>query len=306
MRHPRPSRRGEGAGRVESPKRPFRYRWRRERRGASGVVVTLLILLVAAGALSMFMAIYVPIWTKDAEARQMKRIQSQMIQLKENIDLQILAGRSSTLTNRVTLGDEGGPVFGLARTVGSLSLSPEDGEYRLGSATDPNETFGLTRGRMGFQPQNMYYPDQSYHYENGAIIVEQGGRAVMKASPHFDLRREPDGNLSASVTLISLTGVPATRSGSGDMRVKSTLSIFDKTSYAGGDWEAGRNLGLNITTAFPSVWADFFNTTLGRPETGLTGADYQVYVRPNGVDVTLFKVRELELGIAVVEIQLEM
>ncbi len=282
-----------------------RRRWSRDRRGASGVVVTLLILLVAAGALSMFMSLYVPIWTKDIEAQQMKRVQSQMMGLKENIDAQILAGKSSTLTTRLTIGDEGGPVLGLTRSPGAISLRPQAGEYRVGSATDPAETLALARGEMSYSSQNRYYPDQSCIYENGALIIRQEGRAVMKASPHFDCRRQADGNLTASVTLISLDGVAASRSGTGDARIKSTLRIFDATSYAGGDWAAGRTISINVTTVYPSVWADFFNGSLGRPDAGLVpGADYNVSLRSDGVDVTLVGVNRVELGIAVVEIEL--
>lgn len=279
----------------------------RSRRGASGVVVTLLILLVAAGALSMFMSLYVPIWAKDTEARQMKRVQSQMMQLKENIDMQILAGKSSTFTTRFTLGDEGGPVFGLTRAPGALSLRPRSGEFRVGNTTDPAETLALARGEMDYRSQNKYYPDQSYIYENGAVLIQQGGRAVMKASPHFDCRRLADGNLTASVTLISLEGVAASRSGTGDVRIKSTLKVFDVTGHAGGDWEVGRTISMNVTTAFPSVWADFFTLSLGRPEAGLiAGADYTVTVRSEGVDVTLVGVNRVDVGIAIVEIELEM
>lgn len=286
--------------------RPFKHSWRRDRRGASGVVVTLLILMVAVGALSMFMGLYVPIWGKDTEAAQMKKVQTQMLALKGNIDLQILAGKTSTYTTRLTIGDDGGPVFHLTRAPGGLRLGPDSGLYVISNSADQNDTQGISRGMLEYSSYNTHFVDQTYRYENGALLVVQGGRSVMKAGPHFDARREADGNYTVGITLISLNGVAATREGTGDVQIESTLNVYDVTTYSGAEWLQGRNLTLNITTRYPSVWADFFNTTLRRPETGLTPAEYNITVVPGMVRASFVDVNRLELGIAIVEVQLGM
>jgi len=289
-----------------SVKAPRKRCWGKDRRGASGVVVTLLVLLVAVGAISMFMAIYVPIWGKDTEATQMKRVQTQMLALKENIDMQVLEGKTSTITTRLTIGDEGGPVFHLTQAPGSLGLSPEAGLYRISRSSDQSDSQGLAQGALEFASENKYYVDQKLRYENGALMVIQGSRTVMKASPHFEAHREPDGNLTASITLISLSGVATTRTGTGDVRIETSLNIYDVTSYSGGDWALGKSLSFNMTTRYPSVWADFFNSTLSRPKAGLVqGVDYTVSVWSGGVNATLASVNRMDLGIAVVEMQLE-
>jgi hypothetical protein len=288
-------------------KRTVKLGWKGDRRGASGVVVTLLVLLVAVGALSMFMSIYVPIWGKDTEAKQMKRIQTQMLSLKENTDMQVLAGKSSTMVTRLTIGDDGGPVFHLTRATGSMRLDPDSGLYIVCNSTDGSDCQGITRGCMEYSSQNTYFVDQRLRYENGALLVIQEGRAVMKAGPHFEVFRDSDGNLSASISLMSLSGAASTRSGTGDIRAEATLNVYDVTSYSGGDWALGKSLSLNMTTPYPSVWADFFNSTLGLARAGLVqGTDYSVSIWPGGVNATLFNVNRLELGLAVVEMQLEM
>lgn len=288
-------------------KRLRKLSWKNDRRGASGVVVTLLVLLVAAGALSMFMSIYVPIWGKDTEAKQMKRVQTQMITLKENIDLQVMTGKASTITTRITIGDDGGPVLHLTRAPGSMTLAPEAGLYLISNSSDLNDTQGMARGCLEYSTQNTYYIDQTLRYENGALLVVQGSRTVMKAGPHFEAQREPDGNLTLSITLISLGGSPTSRSGTGDMRIESSLSVYDVTTYSGGDWALGKSLSLNMTTRSPSVWADYFNATLGLPAAGLVkGTDYSVSLWTGGVNATLFNVNKMNLGIAVVDVQLEM
>jgi len=262
--------------------------------------------MVAVGALSMFMGIYVPLWGKDTEAAQMKRVQTQMLALKQNIDLQILAGKSSTYSTRLTIGDDGGPVFHLTRAPGSVKLGPDSGLYVVSNSTDPNDAQGIARGMLEYSSQNTHFVDQTYRYENGALLVVQGGRAVMKAGPHFDARREADGNYTLGVTLISLNGVAASREGTGDVQVESTLNIYDVTTYSGSEWTSGRNMTLNITTRYPSVWADFFNSSLRLPATGLSAADYNVTVGAGVVSARFVNLNRLELGIAIVELQLGM
>ena len=288
-----------------SVKAPRKHCWGKDRKGASGVVVTLLVLLVAVGAISMFMAIYVPIWGKDSEATMMKRVQTQMLAVKENIDMQVLAGKTSTITTRLTIGEEGGPVFHLTQAPGSLKLAPEAGLFRISRSSDQNDSQGLAQGALEFASENRYYVDQKLRYENGALLVIQGSRTVMKASPHFESHRESDGNLTASITLISLGGTSLIKSGTGDVTLESTLDVYDVTTYTGGDWITGRNVSINITTGYPGVWADYFNSSMSRSGTGLVaGTDYVVSVWPGGVNATLVNLNRLELGIAVVELQL--
>jgi hypothetical protein len=291
---------------MRRPDRPFKNSWRRDRRAASGVVVTLLILMVAAGALSMFMGLYVPIWGKDTEAAQMKKVQTQLLSLKSNIDLQMLSGKTSTYTTRLTIGDDGGPIFHLTRAPGGLRLNPASGLYMVVNSTDINDSQGMARGMLEYTSFNSYYVDQAYRYENGALIVIQGGRTVMKAGPHFDARREADGNYTLGMSIISLNGVASTRQGAGDVQIESTLDVYDVTTYSGGKWLQGQNMTFNITSKYPSVWADFFNTTLRRPETGLSPADYNITVGTGVVCARFVNVNRLELGIAIVEMQLGM
>jgi hypothetical protein len=281
--------------------------WRTDEKAASGIVVTLLILLVAAGALSMFMAIYVPIWGKDTESSQMKNIQTQMLGLKQNIDLQILNQKSSTITTRITIGDDGGPLFHLTRTQGSLVFKPNAGLYIVTNTTDHNDSQGLGRGYLDYSSSNRYYVDQTYRYENGALLVIQEGSAVMKAAPHFNARRDIDGNFTASITIVSLTGSNGSRAGTGDVQVGSTLAVYDVNSYFEGDWALGRSVSFNLTTDYPAVWADFFNATLNAPDTGLVmGTDFKVSVWPGGVNATLVNLNRMDLGIAVVDMQMGM
>jgi len=284
--------------------RTLRHHWRRDRRAASGIVVTLLILMVAVGAMSMFMSIYVPIWGKDTEAAQLKRIQTQMLELKNNIDVQILAGKGSTYTTRLTIGDEGGPVFHITRAPGALRFRPETGVYMVSNTTDRNDSQGIARGQLTYSSANTYYVDQTFVYENGALLIVQGGRAVMKAGPHVEARREADGNYTVSITLVSLGGAATAREGTGDVQLETTLDVYDLTTYSGTDWTLGKGTTLNITTGPPSAWADFLNTALGRPDAGLLPADYSVTVGPGSVNATFAGVTRLELGIAIVEMQL--
>jgi len=292
---------------MKRRRRTIKHRWSADRKAASGVVVTLLILLIAVGALSMFMSVYVPILGKDTESKQMKKVQSQMLGMKESIDMQILASKNSTVTTRLTLGDDGGPVFHLTRTVGSITLNSDKGLYMLRNATDANDVQGRGKGYVEYASANKYFIDQKYIYENGAILIEQGGRTVMKAGPHFDVKKEPDGTYTAGITLISLNGISSSRSGVGDMRVKTTLSVFDVTRYSGGDWTAGRSVSFNITSKHADIWFTYINSTLARPENNLAATtDYTVVNWGGGINATLKNLNRLDMGLAIVEVRLEL
>jgi len=137
--------------------------------------------------------------------------------------------------------------------------------------------------------------------------VEQSGRWVMKAGPHFDVRREPDGNFTAGLTLVSLNGVSSSRDGVGDIRIKTTMNVYDVTRYSGGDWVMGRSVCLNVTTKHASIWFDYINTTLARPENNLVnGTDYTVANWGGGINATLKNVNKLDLGIAIFDVRLEL
>ncbi len=63
---------------------------------------------------------------------------------------------------------------------------------------------------------------------------------------------------------------------------------------------------FNLTTRYPSVWADYFNSTLQRPETGLSYSDYNITVNAGVVSARFHNINRLDLGIAVLDMQLGM
>ncbi|MBE0516085.1 MAG: hypothetical protein IBX41_01670 [Methanophagales archaeon] len=83
------------------------------------------------------------------------------------------------------------------------------------------------------------------------------------------------------VSLVDLTGANYSYSGATTTSVKSTYKDYDLLAanlrYP--------NLTINLTTEYPSVWRDWFNTTL--KESGLDSSFYTVSVTANKVQVRL-------------------
>ena len=130
---------------------------------------------------------------------------------------------------------------------------------------------------------NRYLPPSSVVYDQGAVIlgVENGG-SVMVSPPTTSYIAEPYGILF-SLTLVSLVGVTGTATGYGTAGVIASVLSVQSFLYTDGT-PAGSYLPyfyLNITTAYPQAWANFWSAqsavvptgTFCDPGTGVTYGD---------------------------------
>jgi hypothetical protein len=135
--------------------------------------------------LGMILTVYVPIWAKGLESQHMEGVANSFTDLKSTVDTQIAQGDVGTkMSTRIKLGTEGGPLLGLGQSTGGISFEPDNSMMRIYNTDDTFEKYGAGRGRVIFDSNNIYYVDQEYIYENGAVILDQTGSNLMKTEPN--------------------------------------------------------------------------------------------------------------------------
>ncbi len=255
----------------------------RNEEGVSNIVTSIMMLGVLMSILGMVMAVYLPLMAKGTEINHMEEISNTFIDLKGTIDRQIISNDiGTTLTTRIRLGEEGGQLLGVGRTSGDLEFTPHLSPgilYNTDSPLDqdgrPLDIYGSNRGVIKYTSNNVYYIDQEYIYENGAVIIEQRGRAVMRVRPNFIATKNNITNTtSVTTTLISLDGSTTTRGGTESQTIETTLQIGTEPRlpflWGNGSirW-SGENITYEITTKYPDLWEQFFGEVLNDTNSNL-------------------------------------
>jgi hypothetical protein len=220
--------------------------------------------------LAMIFTVYIPIWAKTGESSHMENVESSFLDLKSSIDKQITdnEGVGSSYTTRIKLGAEGGAVLGIGRTSGNLYFNTDEFKLTVFDTDDTYNIYGSVYGSIRFVSDNIYYTNQRYIYENGAVIVEQDNNAAMRAEPHFNIRYDVISNKTLiDMTMIQLTGTPNGVSGTDFHTINSKLvqsigksNTLYWTAIKG--FQYGQNLTFNITTKYGPLWNSFFESKL--------------------------------------------
>jgi len=273
----------------------------------SNVVTSIMLFGIIISTLTGAFAIYAPIYGKSQEAKHLDETQNQFMAMKEHIDEQVL--REDTVlstTSMITLGTEGGPIMGIGRSSGSLTMEPNQGTCIVASSDDDLDIFGRARGGVIFESTNGYVEDRNFIYEFGAILLFQGNTAIMKVEPNLAFTIQEDMPIM-SMTLITLSGDLISTSGQGTELVKTRLVLSQTNQF---QWDTGEDLTLNLSTSYPEVWQDYFNSTLvdiGLEEdtdgngTGDDGNFTITTIKDEWIEVEIRDVYELNIKVAVVE-----
>jgi hypothetical protein len=280
--------------------------WAGERGGISGAVTAVMLLLIITAVISIVMTVFVPIWGEADESQHMRVTLEQFYSLRENIDAQVLSESQLTASSKITLGNAPSALLGFSKTTGRLVSNPFDGQLSVYNSSDPGDIFALSRGNISFRSQNSYLDQQSYIYEEGAILVAGPSGAAMRAPPHFGMSKDPGGNLTASMLFVSIAGDFASFAGTENAIIETRLLTQDHNVYENGEWDLGRNITVNLTTAYPAAWVKYLNDTLMAPLTNLTWqTDYNITSGAGWVSLDLISVKKLDLGIAVVTVKID-
>lgn len=276
-------------------KKRYRYKlplFTQNEDAVSNIVTSIMMLGIFLSILAMIFTVYIPIWAKTGEANHMENVESSFLDLKSTIDSQITddEGIGSTRTTRIKLGAEGGAVLGIGRTTGSIDFKISGFNMEVFNSNDTMDTYGNSFGKIMFKSKNTYYADQYFTYENGAVIVEQETKAVMRSKPDFNIiYDELTNKTSVIVTQIQLSGQSDSADGTGHHTVDSTLVQSIGQSYKlvwteSKGFPYGQNITFNITTKFGSLWEDYLEAEL---------KEFPDSVRVNQTDLTMNKYEDM-------------
>lgn len=306
--------------------------------GVSNIVTSIMMLGVLMSIFGMVMSVYMPVLAKGTEINHMEEVGDAFIDLKSTIDRQIISNQvGSTLSTRVRLGNEGGQFLGVGRTDGSLEFKPHFSPgiiYNTDSPPAPDgrplDIYGTNRGSISYTSNNVYYLDQKYVYENGALIIDQKGQAVMRVKPTFDVSKNNiTGTTSVIMTLISLDGTTTQLGGADSQTISTTLQIGTESrlpfQWGNGSIQwSGENITYELTTEYPDLWEEYFLSVLNQTgsnlvldpdmEGPLSGDFYFQFKTPTDplfeedytiISLTIRDVNELDIVQAVIETTLD-
>ena len=286
--------------------RARKFSWKRDRLGISGAVTAVMLLLIISSVVSIMMIVFVPVWGESDETQHMRVTLEQFYSLRENIDAQVLRESPVSASSKITLGNAPSALLGFSKSAGRIVSNPFNGSLTVHNLTDPTDLFALSRGNITYTSQNSYLDQQSYVYEQGAILIAGPQDAAMRAPPHFGVSRGEGGNLTVSMLFVSVSGDFSSFTGTENAIIETRLVARDGNVYEGGEWTLGRNIRLNLTTSHPAAWARYFNSTLKAPLTNLTWqTEYNITAGTGFVWLDLLRVVKMDLGVAVMDVKIK-
>jgi hypothetical protein len=226
---------------------------RNDRSGVTNVVSMIMIIAIVVSFMGMVFATYMPAWGKDIEFQTLNDVMDSFMDMKSGFDTLSVGGDSgTTLTTKVTLGSDGGPVFGFGRMTGSMNLYEDDGLVLVEDSG--GYTYGQGRGTIVYRSTNLYVEDQDIALECGAIIRTQAGSSVLKGPPNIVLDRDVNtGSMSLYLLLMNLEGQSVSFTGTGSYLISSTLLTEEISSYS---IAGGTDIIVTIDTDLGQIWED--------------------------------------------------
>ncbi|MDI6820436.1 MAG: hypothetical protein QMC89_06000 [Candidatus Hodarchaeaceae archaeon] len=218
-----------------------------EENGVSVVTGAIVVAAVVAIVLSIFLAFWIPRQGYEKEREHVEEIRGSFSKLKSAIEtIELLGSR----TVDVKMNADPIPIFGGPAKGGLLS-------------------FDNSGSSIGFQLNNSYYVDQTWVYENGAVILVQGGQSIMASMPAMvaavDNERE---NIRVEVHVVRLKGKGTSIGGTGTRTIVIVRENVVVENYH------VPSLTIAINSAYPDAWREY----LGHLESRLNAKGYNAAV----------------------------
>ena len=250
------------------------------------VIAAVMLLAIIVTIFAIVRISYIPEWRDDAEASHMKDVLEDMGNLKSSIDTAAFFKSSSissqSITVQIRMGSGEMSILDTTRASGTLSVNmdPCSAYLILNDSSGKNiysDSFDC--GGITYGSNNEQYVDQTLRYENGALILVQGDKSVMRQAPPFTINStkiDPGNdsyNFSVSMNLINVSG--KTDSISSDTIESLRLSATNFKQLRNDDSEEVDTFSYTIFTKYPNAWASYFNDTA--KDAGLIyGSDYSI------------------------------
>ena len=249
---------------------------KRSESGVAAAVAAALLLGIIVAAMTTIQVHYVPIWKEDAEYAHMSDVWQDMTRFKSNIDI-LAAGiemnpnSKIALNSPIQMGGADVPFIGGMKTGGTLAINNGISGMLIVVNDDivgynSNTTLFYT-GSVSYSPTNINYVDETYCYENGALILIQGGRSMMKLYPGIVLENGTGiSSINLSVRTVALKGKCGTMASNSmeDIRMTSQdfINLYDSDyGYTNGNETIRANVtsvDLTIYTENKEAWKKYF------------------------------------------------
>jgi hypothetical protein len=166
-----------------------------------------------------------------------------------------------TLNIPLHIGSWKMPLTGPTMFTGSVSVNTDRCKMTITPENDSNKAKVINCGTIAYHSNNKYYVDQTFKYENGALILAQKEQSVMKLYPSIRVSEVSSGNYSFSINAVEVRGLADTLSSNSDGSIYlegcAFVSLYDSDDY--GNVES---FVLTIDTDHPDAWETYFNEML--------------------------------------------
>ncbi|WP_292484816.1 hypothetical protein [Methanohalobium sp.] len=254
----------------------------------STVVSAVLILGLIVTVATIINVSYIPEWKTDTEYSHMTDVLNDMLDLKSSIDLlSTVDSQNTTMSVPVKMGGGEIPIVAPGKSSGTLAVNDYNYYLTVKANNSSGEVYNSSNylGSISYRSNNNYYVDKVFGYENGALIVAQDNRSIMKLSPQITLQNK--GNISLVINAVSIKGDTNTISSNNIEEVQLTSkSSFSHTLYQDSNL---KQVSVIVSSAYPGAWEQYFNTTA--KSEGLTyNIDYKLKnTNRNTVNFTVLK-----------------
>ncbi len=242
----------------------------------AGIVVAVMIVGLVLAVVSIIQTIYVPKWMETREAEHMGVVSDQFSQLKFAIDSQIVLQKNTPISSSITLGSRELGFFISNKAFGRLAIVTNGWAYRV--TTTIGNTFEDNLGVLRYNSENAYFLNQAYTYETGGVVLDQTQGYVYLIKPDFSAQYNTSlRHVTLSLRCIDL--VPSDErtsiTGYGTYPIRTEFLSSTNTSL-------DLVKSLTIMTPYPTIWYNFFNTTLSNAFL-VKGMDYTITKTSNQV-----------------------
>jgi hypothetical protein len=250
-----------------------------------GIIVAVLMVGLILLVISLVQTFYVPRWMEQREAEHMDEVLDQFSLLKFAIDMQILTEQDTPVSTPITLGNKKLPFLKSSGSFGFLGISSNLG---INITTTDDDSTQLSIGRITYSSENVYFLDQSFIYEVGAMITSQSEGDVMSMMPSFDVMySHPVVKLTLDAVNILGIGEKISVSGYGVYPIQTKFSNANIT-----DITDVQNIILD--TNYQNAWSMFINSSLSGK--GLTrGSDFWINTTDSGIKIEFASALDVDI-----------
>jgi hypothetical protein len=219
-----------------------------------GMISAILIIGLLVMVLGYVNYSYVPQWIENEEASHMDLVSNQFSQLKYALDIQSIVGDDTAITSPIQLSRNEIPFLDPYISFGTLNVNSD--VLTLVIEDNTNTYYNFTTDSIKFSSQNIYFVNQDYIYEAGALILSQDDTSVMKGKPSIIIT---DYGKNFTISFINISGISSKTyaAGYGTYPISTKALNSNNNDYFIEDIEK-----LTIYTDYPNAWFNIFNDSL--------------------------------------------